>query len=189
MMDILADISGWLGAFEAATWAAVIALCALAATIIVACQNRHHNRLSVTPNVDFIRDPTSNPATLVIKNTGIGPAIISDLAIGMADESYSFCSRDEIGEFKKRSSQNVDVYFGGGKGIYLLPGDSIELLKLKPIDRAKAEIFLGELSATVKWESLYGKKFEYTMDKTVRELRDKIASEVWNEQDTTQPDG
>ena len=68
----------------------VIALCALGLTLTDSIENRRHNRLSVKPFVSLYSDfdPVHDDAGLVLRNVGLGPAIITDFQLFCDGREY-----------------------------------------------------------------------------------------------------
>jgi hypothetical protein len=65
-----------------AVCAAVIALCALGATLWQGFLARRHNILSVRPHIEVeFRSLAGEPCALILRNTGLGPAFLQAIAI------------------------------------------------------------------------------------------------------------
>jgi len=146
--------------------ASAIALCALVATIWQAYITRKHNRLSVRPILNFNVMTENSDFVLSLKNTGFGPAIITDYQINFNDESLGDNS-DEIAinlsEELEIGSYNKRMYFPG-KGQAIAPGEFYRLIKISKIlqdddDKEKFKNDILWLEVKINYESIYSEKF------------------------------
>ena len=72
-----------------AVCAVLIALSALFVSVLQAYLTRKHNRLSVRPHLELIKNISpSGPASIVLKNHGTGPAIIKKIRVYVDKEEY-----------------------------------------------------------------------------------------------------
>lgn len=78
----------------------IIALCALGFTVYQAWLTRRHNPLAVMPHLDWSRarrrDENGLALRLLLKNTGIGPAIIQRRAFFFNGATISVTGNDLI---------------------------------------------------------------------------------------------
>ena len=142
-----------------------ISVLALSVAIYGSYQTRRHNRLSVKPFVHFNTfgaqgDPMIG---LVIENTGLGPAVISDFTIFLDKEKLSNVKSEEW----KHVSQTLSELFHGqtptyhwiGNGYVLKAGESLSIYTISPdhvsdIDQFN-RLFLGRLVVRVRVCSVY----------------------------------
>ena len=74
--------------------AVIIALSALFVAVLQGYLARKHNRLSVKPHLEVIRNSfPSEPVSIVLKNHGTGPAIIKKIRVYVDKEAY--CADDD----------------------------------------------------------------------------------------------
>jgi hypothetical protein len=159
-MDVLNAIYCWFAKPEPAVW---IALIALMTSVVVAYQNWKHNRLSVLPNIDLHRNIESSPGFVAIESSGVGPAIIERIIVRAEDKSYDLSTLSGMTTFFEQYDSLLSEYQVVEKGVFLLPGASKSILKFKSLDEARIGAFLSQLSFTIKWKSVYGKRFDTVM--------------------------
>lgn len=111
-----------------------ISVLALVATFWQACETREHDELSLTPSVRYLEEsrPTSPKVRVFLVNKGIGPAILSQQAVFIDNQSVEL-----IHPFDKLR-QKIDQSFPGlfcappeweglGDGSMIGPGETIPL--------------------------------------------------------------
>ena len=156
-------------------WDLIIAVCglliALSASIATIWQGkltREHNRLSVTPILAIEGTVVLNqPAAIVLKNTGLGPAILHSYIISVDGKPIS------SGAFSPRSEAihliGLDTFPWRGwsfsQSDTLANGDSRSLFEIldpvtdpRSIDRIK--LAFNRLSLEIKYTSIYGEQHE-----------------------------
>ena len=146
---------------------ASVALAALFISLWNAWATRCHNRLSVRPNLSIIKHilPNSPQLRIIVRNNGLGPAIITGLHIFIDDSKQTFT----------RATHWQDIVaklriFGGTINGYamhdtesLRPGD--ELLLLEIIDCTKTyntqdiHTEIARLKIAIDYSSMYGDTF------------------------------
>ena len=66
--------------------AIVVAVASIIISVWQGIENRHHNRLAVTPKLDISYTSRSNSFGFIVKNNGIGPAILNVRSIHFEDK-------------------------------------------------------------------------------------------------------
>jgi len=160
--------------------AAVIAACALVATIWQAFLTRAHNRLSVRPHlvrsIDRHVDGTGTEMTLRIKNCGIGPAIVRERGFCIDGKPFEppEAESDEVSaifKFALGSKYPWQLRRQGlpGIGTAIPPGGEhvIASVHFNQYSRAMADAAVesaGDIYFFLKYESLYGERYELPRD-------------------------
>lgn len=150
--------------------AAVIALCALFATIWQAWLTRTHNRLSVRPHLicHRIRNETDSglEIALVIRNVGVGPAFIADRYFTVAGNRWLSDSSDQIPPLLehiigRKIEYKLAQHGLPGVSTAIPPGDAHELVRIfLPITAVQAEKAIDDsvknAAFHIQYKSLYG---------------------------------
>lgn len=126
------SIGGWLRGAAAG----IVALAAVGLAVWEGLENRRHNRLSVVPNVDAVRDFDMREQTFRfgLLSSGLGPAVVHDLSIYLdgnmvydkdSDSQNAWAEIYEI--FRGKGLDVWDSYYIAGQ--YLVPGERYDLLR------------------------------------------------------------
>ncbi len=158
----------------------VIAICAFFLSIYQAYATRKHNRLSVKPHLtSFTRrtlDLTVNPGhgkiDFSLVNNGLGPAIINDFKVTLDDDAIPLENTQRCAELVAQlvSGKMKNFTRSDLTGGYAMRKDeSKEILVLDLAARTQDEFDklsapLDRLKLIVKYESIYGDKFEFRSD-------------------------
>ncbi len=166
MMGVVGDISTIL-----------IALIALGLTIWQARTTQKHNRLSLRPHLMFdVRyDEESPQIHIVLKNSGVGPAYVTDYSVTLDGKPYT----GSMLELRKcLDLPDESNTYGGGfipaAGDAIQQNESIDCFILKTkggerdpdFDNEKAHEQVSRLNFIIKYESAYEEPDE-------RQLQDK----------------
>lgn len=164
----------------------VISLCALIVSVIqtnVLKEERElireYSRASVWPHLDFgieksqnKNDGNINSFAFNLTNSGVGPAIITDVRVGYNDTiAKNWWHLFEIMEIP----DSIDRYIGNTRfnGQVIKIGETVNTLNLDnniPLANAFAErIKENGLSIEIYYESIYGEKWKY-FNKTIIKL-------------------
>jgi len=89
--------------------AGVIALAALGVSIWQGYISREHNKLSVRPHLEFILHcKTTEDFRLILRNSGLGPALISKISLFVDNKEFVFNDSDTANKFfEKLAPQNA----------------------------------------------------------------------------------
>lgn len=163
----------------------IISLCALIVsvfqTLILQEERelaREYSRASVWPHLDFGVEKSQNPKDGSIKsfafsltNSGVGPAIITDVRIRYNDtNAKNWWHLFEIMEIP----DSIDRYIGNTKfnGRVIKIGETIQILNLDnniPLAKAFVErIKENSWAVEIYYESIYGEKWKYFNNKIVK---------------------
>ncbi len=160
-MEFLNSVYCWFAELKPAVW---VALIALVTSVVVACQNWRHNRLSVIPNLDLHRDISVSPPTVSLDSNGIGPAIVEELVVEAEGEFYLLNTISGMEAFaEKYASLLADhsPYKVLSKGVYIKAGETVPILNFKPTnEEPDVGGFIKHLKFTGKWKSVYGQDFD-----------------------------
>ena len=148
--------------------AGIVAMAAVGLAVWEGLENRRHNRLSVVPNVDAVRefDMRAQTFTFTLMSSGLGPAVVRDMRVYVDDELVF--DKDSTGEFAYEAvypvvgGKNLDVwdsYYDDGH--YLLPDNRYDLLRVEPRsdDGERIENFrdmADRINVVVCYCSVYG---------------------------------
>jgi hypothetical protein len=142
------------------------AVCALALSIYEGRQARQHDRLSVRPLLTFQHDKRPDTRALILKNKGLGPAILKRLQL--------FVRGNRVTDPQDGGWQEVFHSVGISSGFveyFYLVGDDIldsgsERIVLKFDSSGYSKERLAELdqamaliTANFEYESMYGERF------------------------------
>ncbi len=143
---------------------AVIAGCALAATIMQGRQNRKHNEISVRPLLTIrnftSRDDTIMHANVELVNCGFGPArIISVVIFDKGEESdqdyYEFAEK-KLESFMNRRIAPLE------RGVIIKKDENYLMASVKFLLKENNIDFIKELDIEIKYQSIYkGEVFTY----------------------------
>lgn len=152
--------------------AAIIAACAFFVTIWQAHMSRSHNRLSVRPLLVWRRDCSITEAgteiALVVRNCGVGPAIVKERFFSVSGDRFSAASglEDEVQQVVKavlaqRSVYHLRQHGLPGVGTAIPPGGEHVVARIffPDADGAKVDSIIeqaGKTSFCIRYESLYG---------------------------------
>lgn len=159
-MEFLSDLSTIL-----------IALIALGLTIWQARTTQKHNRLSLKPHLMFdVRYDNESPQIhIILKNSGVGPAYVTDYSVTLDGNPYT----GSMLELRKRLDlpDEPDTYGGGfipAVGDAIQQNESIDCFILKTkggdrdpnFDNEKAHEQVSRLDFVVKYQSAYEEEDE-----------------------------
>jgi hypothetical protein len=149
--------------------AAVIALAALGVSIWQGLLMRKHNRLSVTPHLRFDAILRSDvPIRIVLSNTGVGPAIITDNKVCIDGENPVVNDGETLWR-AIRSSLKLDNHqirmYIPDVGDMMKVGEEYTLLVFpdsasKPEEKQRLCEALERVEFRFKYSSIYGDVFE-----------------------------
>jgi hypothetical protein len=145
----------------------IIAICALTLSIWEGRQSRKHDRLSVRPLLMFHHERASGARAIILKNSGLGPAILKQLQISVRDQLVT-----ELQEGGWPEVFHMVGVFSGFTEYYYLAGDDIldagtertilrfdcttySKEKLAELDQA-----LSLITMRFKYESMYHERFD-----------------------------
>ena len=145
-----------------------------------------HDENSLRPYINFNLTRNKDSVDIVIKNAGVGPAIIEDIVIKQNgeivnadslydgidwDKEYSFtCNDGMIISNKKLNDSFVTDYYIDFIGDTLAPGEEKILLKYTPDEEEGAIVeqirimryALTKMETTIKYTDIYDNKFNKT---------------------------
>ena len=147
--------------------AGVIALAAIGLTAWQACVTRKHNRLSVRPHLCFYRNIAPG-IQIVLKNSGIGPAFITDYKLFIDDqpivESNVRTYHNSVAEKLEIPEGNLQILLPDCKGAIASNKElvllSTDITVERPVLLKKAD----RLSIEVDYESVYGENFKVQLN-------------------------
>lgn len=154
----------------------IIALCALALTVYQAWCTRRHNRLAVMPHLDWNRDRrrADDGLTLrfLLKNTGIGPAIIQRWMFVIAGKPLTGTRGDVVEELASRCFGDKFKYCVRhhslpGVGSIMPAGSEVCVAEvffsnLKRSEEEKVDALIEPIVFRVTYESFYRQRFEFS---------------------------
>ena len=147
--------------------AAIIAIAAVGLAIWEGLENRRHNRLSVVPKLDTVRDfdMLEQTFSLGFVSAGLGPAVVKNLCFyvdgkkfydNQSDTQYPWSEVYKL--FRGRHFDLWDASYRRGQ--YLIPGDRYLLLSGELRDGAeRSDDFRDQadrINAVVRYCSVYG---------------------------------
>jgi len=152
--------------------AAVIATCAMAATVWQGYLARKHNKLSVKPLLDVRRVCSHNTGefSYTLCNHGLGPAIITSLSLKINNVEYSKVTTEALASvlslhFEQSITHPEKLYFSRYKHLSSSPiksGSSIPILKISIADIEEGDFNpiliiddLDKISFSVSYKSIY----------------------------------
>lgn len=143
--------------------ATAISLSAFGVAIWQGYVTRRHNRLSVKPMLHFDIGMTETRLVLMLKNTGVGPAVIERFRVEINGE--------EIGQNPDQIVINLideleaahltgTMYFPG-IGQAMAVGDAYKVIKLRNSEKDEElfEVIKYAVNVTVEYKSIYGEQF------------------------------
>ncbi len=150
--------------------AEIIALSALFLALYQAQSTKHHNKLSVRPNLNFhLVVQQDNPQVAInLDNEGVGPAVIGAFVVTFDNEEQD---TSESGFFRKLCGKfNIPAKSAGGsvlsKTSYIPAGDGREIFRAVTKDEKDLNFDhdntykeLKRLKISVNYESIYGEKY------------------------------
>ena len=157
------DFFRWI----AKSGAGIVAVAAVGLAVWEGFENRRHNRLSVVPNIDAVRDfdMLAQTFALGLVSSGLGPAVVQDVRLYL-DGELKF-DRNSTGEypwseffvlFKGMKLELWDDYLEHGK--YLIPGERYNLLWTEGSeDAVRVDDFrdrVNRISISICYCSVYG---------------------------------
>lgn len=119
--------------------AGIVALAAVGLAIWEGLENRRHNRLSVMPNVDAVRDFDMRAQTFSFGflSSGLGPAVVKDLQLYLDDtmiydrnSEHEYAWSDVYPVLRGKNLDVWDAYYQEGQ--FLMPGARYDLLRAEP---------------------------------------------------------
>jgi hypothetical protein len=147
--------------------AAIIAIAAVGLAVWEGFENRRHNRLSVVPNIDTVRDfdMRAQTFTFSLLSSGLGPAVVQDVRLYVDDElvfdknsSHEYAWSAIYPLFRGKGLDIWDSYYDAGQ--FLLPGERYDLLKVERREGAEpVENFreiADRINVVVCYCSVYG---------------------------------
>lgn len=161
----------------------VISLCALIVSLVQTSVlkeerelMREHSRASVWPRIEFsfkkghdLKDRSISHLSLAITNSGVGPAIITDVRMVYNDSIVkNWWHLFEIQEIPDSIDRYITNHPFNGKIIKI--GETLEILNLNmnlPLANAFYERTEG-LSLEVYYESIYGETWKYDFATTTK---------------------
>ena len=157
----------------------VLALSALGLTFYQAWLSRRHNHLSVKPHLlwESQRNWSDEGLTLslLVKNNGVGPAVIQDIKLSIDGKSFSDKAHDPVEQlaallFANKVPYHVAAHAFPGQGSAMPSQAVIEFARIVfPGMKKSQEAALGKVldraNLKVVYECLYGRKL--TLDTSV----------------------
>ncbi|WP_226703623.1 hypothetical protein [Microbulbifer elongatus] len=147
--------------------AQIIAICALALTIIQAYIQRRHNVLSVRPHLsDFVnsdRNDSSARLKAIISNNGIGPAFIESFQAYLDGKE---CDPEQAVQSMLQNASVPKQFSSLGKGYAMKPGEEKTVISVifpckTDEDVKEMEKRLNRLDLKIEYKCSYGKKFTF----------------------------
>jgi hypothetical protein len=149
-----------------AAGAAFISVVACSISIWQASLSKKHNLLSIRPMLHYDCGIVDNDLILIIKNTGMGPAIIKSWSVKFNGISLG----NNAHEISVKLFEELEVeHLGGdfylpGKGQAMAAGTNYRILKIKglALDKETQERLVNELTLLTinfSYESIYGETF------------------------------
>ncbi len=148
--------------------AVIVALLALFATFRQTSLAREHNRISVTPHLDFLTTRVKGgPTGIELINNGLGPAIVGKVTVSFDDSPFEV-GRDGLPPI---CLQQLEALPFAHRWLSLTPGTpigigkSMNMLTLFPDPNNKqqceqAVTMVNRFNYSVKYRSMYGEEFE-----------------------------
>lgn len=161
------SIGDFFSLLEPGVWVAIVALLT---SIVFAVQNWRHNKLTVRPNLDITRDTQSRPARILIASSGIGPAIVKKIEARIDGKVFELSTLEGMVAFFDDYEDILSGYSVMEDGVYLLPGQSKNILEFAPDGEATLGAFMAKLSFSLEWQSIYSENYSAVM-KNVNELQ------------------
>ena len=164
---------GSAGAVRAETVTAIAATVTAIAALFVAVwdnvQTREYNRVSVQPHLvlEFAKyqGDRGNEGRLVLRNEGIGPAVIEAVTIRLASGGgpIEFASWNEARDEIRRDTLLVTGYSDLLVGTVLGIERSMDLLEVEQLDEAssdRVQALIERLAVRVSYASIWGETYE-----------------------------
>ena len=156
-----------LGRWIAQASAGIVAIAAVGLAVWEGLENRRHNRLSVMPNVDAVRDFDMRAQTFSfgLLSSGLGPAVVQDLRLYVdgkkvydKNSEHEYAWTEAYPLFRNKSLDVWDSYYLEGQ--FLMPGERYDLLQVEPrgeIERIEDFRDLADrISVVICYCSVYG---------------------------------
>lgn len=147
----------------------LIAFCALTLTVFQVWSHRKHNELSMRPQLCLQNQISSDDNSIAVStvNNGLGPAMIREFELFLDDEPIEQKGVDQVFVITQEVFKNQRHSLSAGHldiGSLVPVHQSCELFKVDfvlTIDVVEVWFRMkGRIKVVVKYESLYGEKFE-----------------------------
>lgn len=148
--------------------ASVIALAALFVSIHQGIQSRKHNRLSVRPAFNLVKDiskDTAHPGVF-LTNKGLGPGVVKEVQIKVGDNWLAVQSVKDWRNALQRLGLNVEwvKWIAIESGSVIAPNDHLSLLTIVDgptgeSNKEKFRSFLEKVKIRIRYESMYADTF------------------------------
>jgi hypothetical protein len=170
MGPLASFFSGIQTADAIAASAAVVALFAMAATFWQVKLAREHNRLSVRPHLNVLFSAYPDKTIyLSVQNSGLGPAIVRSLHVGIDGVEYSSSTASinpALRSIFDAAGQRVNWTLLGPESPIRVEG-TITLFEFIEADKSThgfnaALAFARRMSIRIEYKSMYGERFTLT---------------------------
>jgi len=146
--------------------AAAISLSAFGVALWQGYVTRKHNRLSVKPMLHFDLGMIGGDFVLQLKNTGVGPALITNWHVTFSDETIG----DNPNQIAINLLDELEVgHLGGtvylpGRKQAMAPGDAYIIMNINDVGsdhevESRIRNDVQWLKVTFEYESIYGEKY------------------------------
>ncbi len=145
--------------------AIVIALASIIVTTWQGIETRKHNRLSVRPKLEIVFESGKGHFGYVVKNNGLGPAIITGKKIFVDGEEINYRGFSGLSDFiEKLNLDNRDLSHGAiFPGKSFMNGEVQYIVNFEMTEKDDPEKLLPEIYKRVgfeiTYESMYGEPF------------------------------
>jgi len=153
-----------------------VSIIALTVSLWQAHESRRHNRLSVTPklNIEVTKNQRDGIFELVLKNQGVGPAIIESIELFENDKAHKVNTLSSeywgklLDETQVNSPYGYEIsYEHIQKGYYVRPEEAISLLTIQQLDPSSwqdIEVALQKVIFIIHYRSIYEEDFQMPLD-------------------------
>ncbi len=145
-----------------------IASLALGVTFWQLWVQRKHNRMSVKPYLVFnrIESVVAHEMAIVLKNAGLGPAIIKDVAVYLNKEPYNMSSTDPWKGLLIQAGLNTGVVAGMTLDKYAISAEeTVKIVRAETYNSLKDMIeCIHRIDIIIRYESCYGESFEVRLN-------------------------
>ncbi len=140
-----------------------VAACALFVSLWSAHQTRKHNKLSVKPQLELVKELRATPPYYAILNSGLGPAIVRSITFMIKGHKFDGTSLKGWQQFNKQHSKSFKYAVGYlGKGAIMPAGSTEEIIALQKGSSKFTSQFLNFFTGSsirIEYESIYGERF------------------------------
>lgn len=142
-------------------WEAIIALIALAFSILSFWQQRRHNRISVQPQFELQVEVHSGKFIIEISNVGLGSMLVKSFYAKNVKTDETLSMKELNYKYLVDYSINDDHILNLLEQGWMKPGDTIQMIRFVFEKEFDDELYgvICDFSFVCEYEDVYGQKF------------------------------